>query len=45
MAGDYAEFEGGVTLVEFDGRAYAAWLAGRPDNETARSQWAAAVAG
>lgn len=35
------EFPGRVVLVRFDGPAYAAWLAGRPDNETARSQWAA----
>lgn len=36
-----AEFCGRVALVPFDGPAYAAWLAGRSDNETARSQWAA----
>lgn len=36
-----AELSGLVVLVPFDGLAYAAWLAGRPDNETARSQWAA----
>jgi len=35
------EFPGRVALVRFSGPAYAAWLAGRPDNETARSQWAA----
>lgn len=36
-----AEFTGCVTLVAFDGRDYAAWLAGRADNEAMRAQWAA----
>lgn len=31
----------GTRLVTFDGPAYAAWLAGRPDSEAMRSQWAA----
>lgn len=32
-----------VTPVVFDGPAYAAWLAGREDTETMRSQWAAGL--
>ena len=36
-----AEFPGRVQLVLFDAPAYAAWLAGRADDETARSAWAA----
>lgn len=35
------EFPGRVALVGFDGPAYASWLSGCPDNETARAQWAA----
>lgn len=35
------EFPGRVDLVLFSGTSYAAWLSGRQDNETARSQWAA----
>jgi hypothetical protein len=33
-----------ANLVEFDGPAYSAWLAGREDSETMRSQWAGRVA-
>lgn len=36
-----AEFPGRVKLVSFDGPAFAEWLQGNPDNETARSTWAA----
>lgn len=36
-----AEFPGRISLVRFDGPAYAAWLAGRTDSETMRSLWAA----
>ena len=38
-----AEFFGAVRLVQFDGPAYSAWLAGRQDSETMRGQWAAAL--
>lgn len=32
-----------VSLVRFDGLAYATWLAGREDSETMRSCWGASV--
>lgn len=36
-----AEFPGRLRLVSFDAPAYSAWLSGREDSETLRSQWAA----
>lgn len=38
-----AEFPGRLHLIRFDTPAYSAWLAGRLDSETMRSQWAALV--
>lgn len=39
-----AEFPDSVTLVAFDGPAYAAWLGRRKDSESMRGAWAHAVA-
>lgn len=39
----YSEFPGRLRLVRFDAPAYSAWLAGRPDSESMRGQWAAFV--
>lgn len=44
LAALLGEFPSRVALVGFDAPAYAAWLAGRPDGEAMRSQWAAAQA-
>lgn len=38
-----AEFPGRLRLVNFNVPAYSAWLAGREDSETKRSQWATTI--
>lgn len=41
LAALLAEFADRIRLVPFDGLAYAAWLARRPDSEAMRGHWAA----